>query len=309
MTKWRRWVAAAGVVGVALLGVGQDYVLPNPKWGWGVPAEAPRGRLPAASVRIAIAGGGTWVVDPREVRTVRADVFREGHVSVFDLLVHLSREGKLSLVYRYDEDLATHVIETLNGQAGWWYEAHYAGGGFEPNAVRMDHYPVKDGLAVRLYREDPGRLATLYAGFRREAERRAAHGGRVVVPEVTIRGPGWTLAFRNVEVHPHGVRSDLFQPEVVTALDVLLALGEQGALSGLELTWYARIGRADPVDAYYVTFIAGGGHSAKAYDRCGFVYELGEVLFRSIRGTLVHITADARVLVSPEFIVWSWRCL
>jgi hypothetical protein len=37
----------------------------------------------------------------------------------------------------------------------------------------------------------------------------------------------------------------------------------------LELTWYERIGTADPVDTYYVEQI----DEAEAYGSCGFVYE------------------------------------
>jgi len=295
--------------GVALAGVAQSFLLPDPVAGWGVPEGAPRGRLPTARVNVSIAGVGTFAVDPTEVRTLRPDVFREGHLSVFGLLVHLAGEGRIALVYRYDEGMATHVIESLNGQTGWWYEAHYAGGGFEPNAVRMDHYPVKDGLAVRVYREDPKRLAALYEGFRTEVARRAAHGGQVVVPQVVIRGPRWKLEFRDVPVRPHGVRVDLFQPGVVTGLDVLLSLGEQGLLRGLKLTWYDRIGRADPVDSYFVELIAAEGGSAEAFDSCGFLYEVGELALRGFKGAFVHIPADARVIVCPEYMEWSWRCL
>ncbi|HAZ27656.1 TPA: hypothetical protein DCY65_04080 [Candidatus Acetothermia bacterium] len=294
---------------VAATGLGQTFFLPDVQAGWAVPDGAPRGRVPTAEIRVTVTGMGTFAVDPREVRTLRPDVFQEGHLSAFDLVAHLGEQGKIGLVYRYDEGMATHVIESINGQDGWWYEAHYAGGRFEANQVRMDTFPVKDGTGVRLFREDPPRLAGIHASFAQEVERLRANGDRVILPQVTIRGPQWTLTFRDVEVRAHGVRSDLFQPDVVTALDVLLSLGEQGRLTRLKLAWYAGIGRATPVDSYFVELIAGGGHSAEALGRCGFVYAVGDLDLKRTRGSMVHISSDARPLVSPEYMEWSWRCL
>ena len=49
------------------------------------------------------------------------------------------------------------------------------------------------------------------------------------------------------------MRRDVLQPGLVTALDVLISLKEQGQVGQLELTWYERIGIADPVDSYWVS--------------------------------------------------------
>ena len=92
---------------------------------------------------------------------------------------------------------------------------------------------------------------------------------------------------------------------VVTALDALLSLGEQGQLPVLKLTWYERIGTADPVQHYWVEQI---GDSA-AYGGCGFVYETGPQEFAGFRGTHIHIPSDLRVTVSPEYALWFWICL
>jgi len=305
-----RVVSGLGVTAsVAVVALGQSFVVPDAQAGWAIPVGAPIGRLPTAEIRVTITGIGTFSVDPRVVRTLRPDIFQDGHLSVFDLIAYLGERGEISLLYRYDGELRTHVVESLNGQGGWWYEAHYAGGRLEPNQMRMDTYPVKDGTQVRLFREDLKRLAAIQASFAREGERVRANGGRVVLPKVTIRGPRWSLAFRDVEVRAHGVRSDVFQPDVVTALDVLLSLGEQGHLTGLKLTWYEGIGRATPVDSYFVELIAGGGYSAEAFDSCGFLYELGDLALQGFKGAFVHVPSDGRPIVSPEYMEWSWRCL
>ena len=67
--------------------------------------------------------------------------------------------------------MATHIIDSINGDGGWWYEAHYDNGWYEDNSQRMDTYLVKDGTAVRLFKERESRLETLYGEFEREVDR------------------------------------------------------------------------------------------------------------------------------------------
>ncbi len=296
------------LAGVTLQATAQEFEL-NAENGWWPRENTPAGRKPSGRIAVSIAGVGNFTVEASAVRTVRPDVFQQGHFSVFDLLVHLGERGAIRLTYRFAEDMATHVIEDLNGQSGWWYEAHYAGGGFESNAVRMDLYPVKDGTRVRFFREDAKRLAELYAAFRAEVARWRNHGNRTIIPQVLIRGPNWTLTFKDVEVRPFDWRGDVLQPGVVTALDVLLSLGEQGLLAALKLTWYPKIGRADPIDNFFVELIAAGGKSAQAVGSCGFIYEVGESTFRQFKGNFVHMASDVRVILCPEYMEWSWRCL
>ena len=89
--------------------------------------------------------------------------------------------------------------------------------------------------------------------FGEEVLRLMRNGGNVVIPEVIIQSPtGHVETFTDVAVTAHNFRSDVLQPGTVTALDILLSLGEQGKLSRLKLTWHERIGGADPVDSYWV---------------------------------------------------------
>jgi hypothetical protein len=169
----------------------------------------------------------------------------------------------------------------------------------------MDMFPYKNGTHVRLYKPGAENLDRIYSAFEQEVARLDKNGGQVVIPEVTIRSPRANYTFRDVVVTPHNVRSDVLQPGVVTALDALLSLGEQGELSALKLTWYDRIGSADPVEHYFVERI---GESV-AYGGCGFVYETGPRDFGGFRGTHIHIPSDLRITVSPEYALWFWICL
>jgi hypothetical protein len=111
--------------------------------------------------------------------------------------------------------------------------------------------------------------------------------------------------FGDVEVTAHDVRTDVLRPGVVTALDALLSLAEQGKLSTVGLTWYERIGSADPVDSYWVERV----DESQAVGGCGFVYETGSRDFSGFTGSHIHIPADVRVTVSPEYALWFWICL
>lgn len=297
---------------VVFSGVAQEhgfYTLPSENGSWTAPSDQV-GRRPSAPIRLEIAGAGWFEIDPAEVEQTRPDLFRPGHLSIFDLVAHLGASGVIELESRYDEGMATHVIESVNGDGGWWYEAYYAGGWPEPNAVRMDHYPVKDGLVVRLRRLRLSQLELIYRAFAGEVERLERAGGMTYVPQVTVRGPRGTLTFVDVRVTSHDVRPDLWQPGTITALDILLSLGEQGKLAQVGLQWYDSIGRgADPIDNFFVELIRAEGFEASASGGCGFVYEVGYHEFRGFSGNHVHIPTDARIILSPEYGLWFWICL
>jgi hypothetical protein len=136
-------------------------------------------------------------------------------------------------------------------------------------------------------------------------QRLSDNGGQVVIPSLVIRAPGGRVAFEDVVVTPHNVRSDVLQPGVVTALDAIISLAEQGQISNLALTWYERIAGAQPVDNYWVERI----NEDAAVGGCGFVYETGPRDFAGFSGTHVHIPSDVRVTLSPEYALWFWICL
>ena len=115
----------------------------------------------------------------------------------------------------------THIIETIDGQEGWWYEAYYSNDWPEKNAFRMDTYPYKNDTHIEIVRDSGQRAQAIYRTFREEGIRLAQNDGQFVIPEVTIRSPKGDWSFENVRVTSHNIRSDLFQEGAVTALDVI----------------------------------------------------------------------------------------
>jgi len=112
--------------------------------GSGSPGEdtLPRG---IAEVEV---GDQEFIFDPTEVETVRPDLFNTGYFSMFDVLVHLDQRGDIDLEYYFDDSMNTHVVDSINGEPDWWYEAYYDGGWSERNMFRMDHYPWKNGTTL-----------------------------------------------------------------------------------------------------------------------------------------------------------------
>jgi len=244
---------------------------------------------------------GRFKYDPDEIETVRNDIFKEGHFSLFDILIYLDSQGSIDMVYHFDESMNTHVIDSINGKDNWWYRAHYDGGWWEKTVFRMDHYLVKEKTSIEIIQEEASLINQIYQVYREEIERLSQNQGKVIIPEVNIEGKTDTLHFTDVEVNPHNLRSDVFQPGVITAIDVILTLGDEGNIS-YDLQWYDTVGTAGIVRSYYVQRI----NDDESYDRCGFVYEEGSLIFEGFKGNHVHILSDIRVINSPEYEKWFW---
>ena len=259
---------------------------------------------------ITIRGVGSFRFDSRRVETVREDIFRNGHFSVFDILVHLDRTGSIDLSYSFDENMNTHVIRSIDGEGPWWYRIYYEGGWPEDNNFRMDHYPYKDRAFVTLFQPKPERLSEIHEVFREETARAARTGAtgaddqaEVVVPRITIRSWGDVVTVEDVPVQAHDLRSDALQPGTVTAMDVILSLGDRGELT-YDIIWMERIGFAE-VQNYFVERI----NKDARMGRCGFVYEAGPEDYRGFRGNHIHLPSDMRVIYAPEYVEFFWICV
>lgn len=247
-----------------------------------------------------------YEIDPDGIETSRRDIFQNGYFSVFDVLAHTCIDNHIGFEAHFDHKLRTHVIDLLNGEENWWYATIYHGGGrLEEPLHRMDIFPYKDYMKIRVYKVAKEKIDEIHSVFKAEARRLESNNGRVIVPEVIIDAPN--LRFADVEVRDHGLRNDMFQEEVLTSLDIMLSLVDQGKLS-LDLSWMENFGTAI-VQSYWITKI----NQQKAAGRIGFTYELGEKRFinekRVYGNNRLHINPDIRVIIYPEYIHWDWTDL
>ena len=143
-----------------------------------------------------------------------------------------------------------------------------------------------------------------YIIFRDEVLKLETNNGKVIIPNVYVSGILDKWQYRDVEVISHNVRSDMFQPGVITALDVILSLGDIGEMN-YTMQWYEVIGTADLVKSYWVESI--NGDSAEG--RCGFVHEEGSIMRFDRGGNHIHLPSDVKVLNSPDYAWWFYICV
>jgi hypothetical protein len=247
-------------------------------------------------------------VEPTAMRTLRPDVFQPGQFSVFDALVQVCEADGIAIEHHFDECLRTHLIDSLAGEPHWWYAAAYHGGHRpEEPAHRMDAHPYRDWMTVSVYPVGEERVCELRRAWSDEVRRLEANGGRAVVPEVGLKTLEQDLTFADVEVTAHDLRVDLFQPGVLTVADIMLSLADRGDLSvGLE--WTEMVGPTLQQAYYFTRF-----NDERAGWRTGFTYEVGERVFTGreprFSNNRLHVTADMRAIVSPEYVLWSWTDL
>lgn len=283
--------------------------------GWELDPTVSQGRLAVQMGTIEIRGLGELTFDPSAITALRSDLFMPGHFSVFDVLVHLAERGDLELEYAFDDDLQTHVIQSLRGLSGWWYDAHYEGGGFDKTVVRMDQFPVKDNMNIVVYLEDPSRLDAINAHFRDEVARRASNEAVVVVPSIILQSSTMSTQFTDVTVTAHNTRPDVFQPGVLTMLDVLLSLGDQGQLDSLGIEWRDVDGDISVVDGYYIVSVQSEAFAPETTGSCVLTHQIqGDTIAEYLSPhthtmSHIHLTADLEVLTSPEAVEWLWICL
>jgi len=241
---------------------------------------------------------------PQDVETVRPDIFRPGSFSMFDVLVHVSNQGLVNLEYHFNSSMNTYVIDMLNGSPFWWYRVIYSGGWYENNVFRMDHYPWKNGTSLTFYKERETRLQLIYETYVADVQRFQANGAITIVPEISINGVGFSERFYDITVTPHNLRNDTFQNDVITAIDVMLSLGDQDLIS-YKLQWYNAISTARVVNNYWIDGINGENTSGT----CGWVYDTGSLEFYGFGGNHIHLPSDARAINSPEYMRWFWICV
>ena len=272
-----------------------------------VPANEPvivENDVDAPPSAIATIDGNRIQFLPEDVVTTRPDIFKPGAFSMFDVLVHLDKIGEVDLEYHFNASLNTHVIDMLNGEPYWWYQVIYSGGWPENNVYRMDHYHWKPGTRLSFYIVDERNIDRIHETYAEEVQRLADNGGVTILPEVTIDGRLNFASFQNVVVNAHNLRNDTFQDGVITAIDVIMTLGDLGLID-YELKWYDRVGGARVVRNYWVESI----NNETTAGTCGFVYDTGSLEFHGFAGNHIHPPSDVNVLNSPDYMRWFWICV
>jgi hypothetical protein len=118
-------------------------------------------------------------------------------------------------------------------------------------------------------------------------------------------------------VLPHNVRASgrtswgiipaPFQPGVITSLDVLLSLCDQGLLSRVEFAWFEKINHNFLQD-FYVQAIGVDTFYTHASGSQGFIYSTGyNADNQQPNQRLLHIHPDIHQIYVTDFEAWQWR--
>lgn len=289
------------ILGVVFLSLSSDDTPNNLNDNEDLSKSPPRGNstLPILMGEVTIAGIGEFSFNASKVTTLRPDIFNEDYFSVFDVLAYIDNQSEITIQYHFNYSMNTFVIDSLNDQTNWWYRAHYNGGWTESNIFRMDHFPYKDKMAIRVYQDSEKAIQDRYLVFTKEIQQKRENNNSVIVPEVTIvDSTSSRIVLNNVTITPHNIRNDMLKADTITAIDVILSLTDQGKIVS-KIKWYESIGTAEIVEDFYVVQI---NHDVSS-GFCGFVYEEGP---QGHAYNHIHIPSDIRVLNSPEYVLWFW---
>ncbi len=226
--------------------------------------------VPATTVTIL---DRSFTAEPSRHRpgTVRPDVFTRGFFSLFDVILDEAERNGIAITYEYDAAARTHWITSIDGVAGeYWYRWSFgaprsaAGSADDPDrdhacTDRWDENLWRPGVKIRVVADN--RVSELRRAYREEIRREEESGHTVEILTITARTPeaGSVPAsaeqtpvdrrYTEVAVTPHDLRapdhpspySKPFQPGVVTALDALLSLRDQGELDQVETVFVDRL--------------------------------------------------------------------
>ncbi|MGS0681960.1 hypothetical protein ACVBIL_12430 [Shewanella sp. 125m-7] len=191
--------------------------------------------------------------------TARPDIFVQGQYSVFDVLryvVHSNPQLRFeSVVTAKDSPLNTTEFvlsydANNNGDFSddgeysnsddWFYRFKTSAGDFqrdigepagEANYARMDEMWAQDDMDIRFQPFGEAMTARRFFSWKTEMERLDANNGKYVIPELRIQKEGAPTPYtyvRDLEVFAHDLRPDVFQPGVITAVDIFMSAIDAG---------------------------------------------------------------------------------
>jgi len=192
-------------------------------------------------------------------QSINKDLYANGNYSVLDILQYVGdiREdmnveigdfnpqiGTYEFVVSWDRngDGKFDVDDNIDGESNiestdWYARYTYTAGEFlresggaslEVLYDRLDEFVVRDNLELRFESFSKTMTERRQMIQKQQVDRLELHGG-VVVPEIIVDfldGAGSVTVARDIDVKPYNIRTDLFKPGTVTAMDVLMSAND-----------------------------------------------------------------------------------
>ncbi|RTR33595.1 hypothetical protein EKG39_07700 [Shewanella atlantica] len=200
--------------------------------------------------------------------TARPDIFVPGQYGVFDALRYLAvtrndlkienivtpeNSGRDTFEFEISwdsngdglfDEMDNDIYANYQGK-DWHFRSRYDGGEFkkidstisgigpqgELTYSRMDQMWIQPGMTIRFQPFSPEMTQRRHWVQNREMARIAEAGGKVIVPTIAIdykKKDVPPTIIKNLEVTAHNMRPDIFQPGVITKMDVYLSAADAG---------------------------------------------------------------------------------
>jgi len=278
-----------------------------------------------------------------QITTTRPDIFAPGFFSMFDAILAVANKNGIAIEYHYDDSCKTHWITKVNGvSAKYWYGFSYDAGSGNSNemkfkrANRWDEALWRPGVWVQVRsgttQTDIEQIDSIRIQYIEEIFRERTRGN--IIPTVSIQlnpsnylgnppGSGRVTVsrtFTDIPVTAHNMRgtgyatpySKPFRPGVITSIDILLSLKDQGHLNVVTGAFYSHFG-GKYIDSYYVVEMGFPGIGvAHSSGRQGFTYTTENGTPNRLPNgadSKLHMTCDVNVIHAPDFSRWTWTQL
>ncbi len=281
------------------------------------------------------------------IETVRPDIFAPGFFSAFDAILETAKRNNIEIEYVWDDSAKTHWIISVDGDtANYWYRWNNDNNDARENEInkykranRWDEFLWRTGTKVALS-SDGEDVPALRERFRAEIAREKANDGSIVdTVEIKIRAKDYkgnpegsgritaNRAYSDVRVTAHNLRAAVdgsdslyarpFQPGVVTSMDVLFSLMDEGKLN-VSTVYFDRINKS-LVNSHYIQSIEflPEGILSHASGSQGYIcrshllakdatYTGGNSPHVNDAAGSIHMPHDILPIHAPDYSVWQW---
>lgn len=292
--------------------------------------------IPSPQQSRVIIGSNQYVFDPaaHSISTIRPDIFAPGYFSMFDVILAVANANSIPIEYYWDDSCKTHWIMKINNVVNeYWYHWSYdikSGNTTELNyrrANRWDEALWRPGVWIKIVSGE--NVAEIKKEYKEEITREKQFGHMIPSVRISINPTNYkgnppgsgritvSKEFANVQITPHNVRSTgfpspyskPFQPEVVTSMDILYSLMDQGKLNVVTGAFFNNFAQ-NHIDSYYMVEMGFPGiGTAHHSGRQGFVYTTENGAYNRLPNNAdakMHMLSDINVIHAPDFSYWRW---
>lgn len=237
--------------------------------------------------------------------SIREDIFVPGQYSILDIMLYVSsiRDDLEVTLDEFNTELNTYdfsVSFDANGDGdfndaaegdykeseNWYVASTYDQGDnlkianpiLDTLYERLDEFWVQPGMNIRFQPVSPTMRDRVKQMQKAETDRLKANGGKVILPVLNtmfLDGRTPEVMATNFEVKPYNLRPDVYQPGVLTLMDVLMTAHDEFGID-IRFGFWPTLSTGAQIDAYIITQVEGKRNGSEGFSGWGFL--AGEAL-------------------------------